>query len=114
MSSPFQNVDVRYVHLYYDPSRAASVPLRHLADYQGWLVTDGYSGYQRLAKEAPGVTLSGCWAHARREWFKAFQSAKPKPNDPIAIGLGYMQRIFHLEDDFGSCSPEKRLRLRQE
>lgn len=114
MASPFRDVDVHYVRLYYNPSRAASVPLEHLADYQGWLVTDGYSGYRRLADQAAGIKLSGCWAHARREWYKAFTSAKPKPDDPIAVGFGFMQRIFQLEEAFAPCSPEERLRLRQE
>jgi transposase len=33
----------------YDPSRSGAVPARLLADYRGYLMTDGYEGYNQLA-----------------------------------------------------------------
>ncbi|MEO5347103.1 MAG: IS66 family transposase [Magnetococcus sp. YQC-9] len=43
----------------YDASREGKVPRELLADYKGWLQTDGY-----LAIGAqPGVEHLGCWAH---------------------------------------------------
>jgi len=35
---------------------------RFLSGFSGCLHVDGYAGYDSL----PGMTLVGCWAHARR------------------------------------------------
>lgn len=113
MASTFRDTPVRYVVLYYNQSRAARIPLEHLDDYQGWLVVDGYSGYRRLADMAEGVALSGCWAHARRMWHTAMKNAEPPPDDPIAVGFNFIQKIFRLEELFEDCPPDRRLRLRQ-
>lgn len=44
----------------YDPSRAGSVPVRLLDDFQGILQADGYSGYGQICR-ANGITRIGCW-----------------------------------------------------
>ena len=46
----------------YRPTRSGTVPQEFLNGFEGYLHVDGYQGYQRI----PGVTLVGCWAHARR------------------------------------------------
>lgn len=61
----------------YDPSRSQDVPLRLLDGFQGYLQTDGYSGYN-AACLANNITQLGCWDHARRK-FKDAQDAQPKP-----------------------------------
>lgn len=44
-------------------------------DFAGKLQSDGYSGYPAFAKDKPEVTLLGCWAHARRNFFEAKEQA---------------------------------------
>jgi hypothetical protein len=51
----------------YQPSRKGSNPLEFFEDFQGYLQTDGYSGYRALTSKS-GVTSVGCWAHARRKF----------------------------------------------
>jgi transposase len=43
----------------YTTSRAQEVPLRLLADYRGYLMTDDYAGYNALGAQ-PGVERLGC------------------------------------------------------
>ena len=57
----------------YAATRAASVPLRLLADYQGYLQSDDYAGYNAVARR-DGVIHVGCLDHARRYFVKAVQA----------------------------------------
>jgi transposase len=45
------------------------------ASFSGHLQCDGYSAYGAFAKRRNGVGLSGCWAHARRNFFDAQEQA---------------------------------------
>ena len=54
----------------YDPSRAGSVAVRLLDDFEGVLQADGYSGYSAVCK-ANSITRIGCWDHARRKFVEA-------------------------------------------
>ena len=51
----------------YSPTRGSSAPLPILANFKGYLQSDGYSVYQKYG-EKKSVTHLGCWAHARREF----------------------------------------------
>ena len=62
----------------YDPSRSGKVPLKFLNDYNGFVQTDGYIGYEILGRQS-GIVLVGCWYHARRK-FTAVIKAKAHPN----------------------------------
>ena len=48
----------------YQPDRSGKRPESFLRGFTGWLITDGYAGYNQVQ----GVTHCGCWAHARRKW----------------------------------------------
>ena len=54
----------------HDPSRGGEVPVRLLHDYRGYLMTDGYDGYNALAK-TEGIEHLCCWAHVRRRFVEA-------------------------------------------
>ena len=60
----------------YDPSRSGEVPARLLLGYQGYLMTDGYEGYNKLAK-TEGIEHLVCWAHVRRKFVDAVK-VQPK------------------------------------
>ena len=51
----------------YNKSRSGGVPKAFLGDYDGYLHTDGYSGYNKLNK----VTHCNCLAHVRRKFHEA-------------------------------------------
>jgi len=46
----------------YKPSRDGDIPKEFLKDFNGYLHTDGYSGYNKVKN----VTRCGCWAHYLR------------------------------------------------
>ena len=55
--------------MFYDfrPSRSRDGPKEVLADYRGYLQTDGYIAYTSLVREAAGRLVDvACWAHGRR------------------------------------------------
>ena len=96
----------------YRTTRASKHPQKFLADFSGYLHVDGYSGYNSL----PGVTLIGCWAHARRKFDEALKALPPEKKDadvPAKEGLSYINRLFKLEREMKELSSEERYRLRQ-
>ena len=54
----------------YQTTRASKHPDRFLSGFEGYLHTDGYSAYGKLAD----ITLVGCWAHARRKFIEALKA----------------------------------------
>ena len=57
------------------------------------VISDGYSGYNILAK----ATRAGCWAHARRKWVEAMPDGVARDNALAAKGLDYCSRLFEVE-----------------
>ena len=41
-----------------------------IGEYQGYVQTDGYGGYERPCSR-PGIVHVGCWAHVRRAFKEA-------------------------------------------
>ena len=60
----------------YDASRGGQVPVRLLHDYRGYVMTDGYSGYNELMR-TDGIDQLICWAHVRRRFVEAVK-VQPK------------------------------------
>jgi hypothetical protein len=63
----------------------------------------------------PGVTLVGCWAHARRQFdeaLKALPKEKQKADVAARHGLEYCNRLFALERELKNVSDEERYRER--
>jgi len=62
------------VQFVYKSTRAARIPNALLAGYKGYLQTDGYAGYTGIG-QSPGIVHIGCFAHIRRKFFEAYESA---------------------------------------
>lgn len=58
----------------FSESRSAETPNQLLRGSKGYLVTDGYSGYNGVVGDGKRIRV-GCWAHARRGFFEALSSA---------------------------------------
>ena len=84
----------------YQPTREGEHPLNFLADFQGFLHVDGYSGYKKL--EEQGVTIVECWVHARRKFDECLKSLKKEDRESAIanIGLNYCNKLFELERKF--------------
>lgn len=96
----------------YREGRSGRFAKEHLAGFSGYLHTDGWGGYHQL--EDAGVTLCGCWAHAKRKFNEALVTCGSKSADaPEAIGLAYCNRLFAIESQAETISAEERHELRQ-
>src|SRR5690606_21352716 len=51
----------------YSTTRSCSTAQHILKNFQGYLQTDGFSGYKAYGAKSR-VTLLGCWEHARRDF----------------------------------------------
>jgi hypothetical protein len=97
----------------YQTTRASKHPDRFLSGFEGYLQTDGYSGYGKLT----GITLVGCWAHARRKFTEALKALPAAQKDkPVAasVGLEYCNRLFAIERQLKDVSDKERYDKRLE
>ncbi len=62
---------------HYAKSRSGSVASNLLGTYQGYVQTDGYSGYDFLDRR-DGITHVGCWAHVRRKFLDVLKASGVK------------------------------------
>ena len=95
-----------------------------LGDYTGYVVCDGYDGYNKL--RADKVTRCGCWVHVRRKFVDALpRDEKLLATSKAAEGVEWCNKIFALEREYDGLdeegkrvrpplTPEKRLKQRQE
>jgi transposase/uncharacterized coiled-coil protein SlyX len=105
------DADHRYVFYDFRPSRSRDGPKEVLADYRGYLQTDGYIVYTSLVREAAGRLVDvACWAHGRR----GFEEALPATNHPLVHeAMIWTQQLYDIEDRAKEMSPEDRQALRQ-
>lgn len=85
----------------YDASRSGSVPKLLLAGYQGYLQTDGYSGYSAVGAD-PNIVHVGCFAHARRKFDEAIKAlGKDGKKNPGKAGdaLAYIGKLYAVEKE---------------
>ena len=67
----------------FEPTRSGKVIKEILENYEGWLMTDGYSGYSQFKEKkdkeilALKIKLAQCHAHARR-YFKDVEEVNPE------------------------------------
>ena len=95
----------------YAPTRSGENAARFLGDFGGYLVCDGYDGYNKVA----GAKRCGCFAHVRRKFVDALPSDEKLIASSAAItGVEYCNKLFALERDFEDLTPEERQKKRQE
>lgn len=96
----------------YQPDRKHVHPEIFLKNFRGYLHTDGYNGYHKLPEN---IIVVGCLAHLRRKYYDALKTLpKEKQSDSnAAIGVAYCDKLFRLEKQFASLTPEERFRERE-
>ncbi len=104
--------DAAHPYTVYDftDSRKRDGPEQFLAGYRGYLQADAYGGYDGLFLNSPGAMLEvACWGHARRYWFEAIKT------DPVRAhhALGFIQRLYQIEQSCARSTREQRCALRQ-
>jgi len=89
----------------FGPGRGSEHAQKILQDWEGFLQTDAYQGYDTLAK-GTAIVLVGCWAHARRKFFEAHKTA---PSPLTSDALGRIKKLYELEDKYRKQAREEHL-----
>jgi len=79
-----------------------------LKGYKGFLVADAHAVYDHLYLNGDVIEV-GCWAHARRYWFKSLDTDGTRAR----YGLSLIQALFKFERQQAATPPEEKLRRRQ-
>ncbi len=96
----------------YDAHRSQDVPVRLLEGWHGYLMTDGYAGYNRVV-EQPGVIHLCCMAHARRK-FREAKAVQPKGKVGKAdMALSQIAKLYAVEVAYKDATPQERYHQRQ-
>ena len=78
----------------YTETRAKYNAVEFLQGFKGYLMTDGYQGYNNL----PEISREACWAHIRRYFCDAIPSGKKDDLSEAAVqGVQYCDRLFAIE-----------------
>lgn len=88
--------------------RGREGPKLFLGSFRSLLQVDAYAGYDAVLKQN-GIVDVGCWAHARRRFFKALDSEKE--NAGIAISL--LRRLYEVEREAKDLDHSARREKRQ-
>ena len=82
------------VLFHYSETRAGDTAKEFLEGFNGYLMTDGYSGYNKLKD----CTRTSCWSHVRRYLIDAIPKGKEYDhNQPAVQGLTYINLLFDME-----------------
>ena len=102
-----------YVVYDYTPSRKRDGPAEFLKGYEGYLQADAFGGYDGIYTGSGGKIIEvGCWAHARRKFFEAKETAPAPAHEALArIGQLYTLERQAREVQLGAAQIRS---LRQE
>jgi transposase len=96
----------------YDPSRGGEVPVRLLQDYQGYIMADGYDGYNAVAK-IKGIERLACMAHVRRGFVDAtkvqLKGKRGRADEAVAL----IGKLYRIERDHKDDTIDQRYDARQ-
>lgn len=98
-------------HRFFDftEDRRKERPAAVLSGYAGFVQADAYSGYDHLFKNKEGIIEVGCWAHARRKWDEALNSARL----PCTEMLLRIRELYKIESLIKGEKQEVRLEARR-
>ncbi len=94
----------------YSPSRSGETPMRILGKSEGTLQVDGYTGYNAVTTPE-GRTRAACWAHARRKFWNALESA-PEAGE-VLDRIVDLYAVEWKAQEKGICGTEAHRLLRQ-
>ena len=96
------------VYYRYAPTRAEEIPLELFADFQGFVQTDLYAGYNAVFLPQ-ACTRLGCFAHVRRKFIEKGGAAKKQSGQIIE----QIAKLYKIEAEGKKLSFEERGKLRQ-
>ncbi len=96
----------------YDPSRSGAVPARLLQGYQGYLMTDGYEGYNKLVAAEQIIHLI-CWAHVRRKFVEATRVQTKGKKGLADEAVALIGKLYGVERKYKDATDDERYLARQ-
>jgi transposase len=96
----------------YDPSRSASVPTALIEGFKGYLMTDGYDGYNAVAR-TDGIERLACWAHVRRRFVEATRVQPKGKRGRADEAVSLIGKLYRIERDYKDAAQADRLLARQ-
>lgn len=108
--SSAKRADIQLRCFEYRESRSGKWAKTFLEGFSGVLITDGYSGYNKIQE----AERAGCWAHMRRKWLEAMPEGTDAKTCKAAEGYEFCNRLFELERQFEGRTAEERLIQRKE
>jgi hypothetical protein len=100
-----------YDCFYFTPDRRAAGPHEFLAGYRGYLQADAYVAYETLPELHPEIIRVACWAHGRRKFEEVHHLG---PTNRTHTALGYIQRLYEIEDLHRQSTEQERFQARQQ
>ena len=88
----YYNTLSKLVMFNYQQGRDGGCPKEMLQGYKGHIHVDGYSAYTQF-ENTPDITVSNCWAHARRK----FIDAQKFDNDKASEVLTLIAQLYGVE-----------------
>ena len=108
--SSAKRADIQLRCFEYREGRSGKWAKTFLEGFSGVLITDGYSGYNKVQE----AERAGCWAHMRRKWLEAMPEGADAKTCKAAEGYEFCNRLFELEHQFEELTAEERLIQRKE
>ena len=100
------NTESKPVILYdYQSTRSSSCPKNFLGDFNGFLQTDGYNGYNSVSN----ATRVYCLAHIRRYFHNIIVDLNEEAlkNSRAILGFNYCEQIYKLEKELREAYSSK-------
>lgn len=93
-------------------TRSGAEPARFIGDFRGFIQSDGYAAHDQLFTKDSGRRRCGCWAHVRRRFIEAIDSAPAEASLAVAM----IAQLYDVERDARAqgLDPPERGRLRRE
>ena len=107
-SSKRSDVQIRVCE--YRNSRSGDCAVEFLGDFHGILISDGFSGYNKLGD----IIRAGCWAHMQRKWREAMPKGEIGKKSVAAQGYKFCNRLFALERKLEGLDDAERQAQRHE
>lgn len=107
------NEDIKAAFFYYSSTRNGDIAKELLEKFSGYLVTDAYSGYEKVEN----ITRSLCWSHVRRKFLDSIpldDKGKEIPGSKGAEAVGYIDLLFKVEEKIKGLPCEERKKKRQD
>ena len=105
--------DIQAAFFFYSRSRGGENARKLLKDFNGYLITDAYAGYDTV----PDIRRALCWSHARRYLIESIpldSKGKEIPGSKGAEEREYINLLFKVEEEIKDLPYEEKKQKRQD